>query len=346
MEEKNEEFDWIFDYVLQFLESDKFDAAIMDFVDEKCFVFDDDEENKFEYTIIHDEFKEHIEALISSNLGELGITPELFVEACERARYGRDVNTAVFDRITAMDDFMTFKKIMVKRNTELQLEALQQFTWETEYPGIPGEDDEYENANADSRPGVRTNLESEMEMKTAIEASLRDQEMQGNTVDMPVPDLVEHKDAKEEKMYDASDAKGLDAEARDHDHDHDMDEADLTELLEGDLTDFAEKNLDDLDDKNMQEILRQSLLEMELMHRREEMEQDDLARAVAESIALEESRIKQLQIDEMKAAERQSKSLTESPDKGGPLASPVPHASAQTSSAKEDSTYVSDTRWG
>ncbi len=48
----NEEIDWIFDFVLQFLESDKFDAAVMDFVDEKCFVFDNDEENKFIYSDI------------------------------------------------------------------------------------------------------------------------------------------------------------------------------------------------------------------------------------------------------------------------------------------------------
>ena len=35
---------------MQFLESDRFDAAIMDFVDEKCFVFDNEEENKFIYS--------------------------------------------------------------------------------------------------------------------------------------------------------------------------------------------------------------------------------------------------------------------------------------------------------
>ena len=32
----------------------------MDFVDEKCAVFDNDEENKFVYTEIHNEFKDHV----------------------------------------------------------------------------------------------------------------------------------------------------------------------------------------------------------------------------------------------------------------------------------------------
>ena len=121
----DDENDWIFDFVLQFLESDKFDAAVMDFVDEKCFVFDNEEENKFIYTDIHHEFREHIEALISSNLGELDITPEMFFESCQNGRNNRDINRQVFERMIAMDDFQTFKKIMVKRNIELQLEAMQ-----------------------------------------------------------------------------------------------------------------------------------------------------------------------------------------------------------------------------
>lgn len=131
---RNEEYDWIFDYVLQFLESDKFDAAVMDFVDEKCFVFDDGEENKLIYTEIHHEFCDHIEALLASNLGEVGITNDQFLESCEKARSGRDVNATVFERLIAMDDFQTFKKIMTKRNTELQLEAMKSFQVNTPYP--------------------------------------------------------------------------------------------------------------------------------------------------------------------------------------------------------------------
>ena len=46
--------------MLQFLESDKFDAAVMDFVDEKCYVFYNDEENKFIYTDIYHEYLEHV----------------------------------------------------------------------------------------------------------------------------------------------------------------------------------------------------------------------------------------------------------------------------------------------
>ena len=119
------EDDWLFDYVLQFLESEKFDSVVMDFIDEKCEVFDNEDENKFEYTTVHQEFKETVETLIISNLGELGVSVEMFFEACQNGRFKRDINQAVIERMVAMDDFMTFKKIMVKRNMELQLEALK-----------------------------------------------------------------------------------------------------------------------------------------------------------------------------------------------------------------------------
>lgn len=173
------ENDWIFDYVLQFLESDKFDASIMDFVDEKCFVFDSEEENKFIYTDIHSEFREHIEALISSNLGELGITSELFFEACEKGRNGRDVNRAVFERMVAMDEFNTFKKIMVKRNIELQLEAMQTYSYaSSRWPGDADDEDE------------------EKYLEAALEASLQEQ-----LAPLPDPeDLQLNKEAEISKL--------------------------------------------------------------------------------------------------------------------------------------------------
>ena len=113
----SDENDWLFDFVLQFLESDLFDAAVMDFVDEKCDIFDNEDENKFAYTDIHAEFREHVDALLSSNLGELGVTPELFYEACAKGRNARDINRTVYDRMIAMDDFQTFKELYPRAGT-------------------------------------------------------------------------------------------------------------------------------------------------------------------------------------------------------------------------------------
>lgn len=83
--------------------------------------------------------------MLTSNLGELGVGPELFFEACQRGRNSRDINRTVYDRMIAMDDFLTFKKIMVKRNMELQLEAmqsLQETKKSRDYKGLDDDDDD------------------------------------------------------------------------------------------------------------------------------------------------------------------------------------------------------------
>jgi len=127
MAEDRNEYDWIFDYTMQYLESDNFDSIVMDFVDENCIVFENNEENKFSHTDIHIAFKEHVEALMATHLGEIGITTELFLESCEKARNNRRINQLVFERLACLDDFIVFKKLMIRRNLEIQLEAVREY---------------------------------------------------------------------------------------------------------------------------------------------------------------------------------------------------------------------------
>eukprot|EP00606_Chrysophyceae_sp_TOSAG23-5_P001198 GSChrysophyteH2.ASY1.ANO1.836.1 assembled CDS len=211
-----------FDYAIVFLESDKFDAAVMDFVDEKCDVFDSEDENKFVYSDIHNEFREHIEALITSNLGEVGVTVEMFYESCELAGQSRDVNRAVFERMLAMEDFNTFKRIMVKRNMELQILAMQE----------PNDTSPYTSP-------VKPN-----QLKSSIASPMSPEE--------------------EKEQLDRALSASLSPE-------HSVGGARDTDI--------------------MQASLRNSLLEMEMVHRQEELEQAELMKAVALSLAIEEERL-------------------------------------------------------
>lgn len=216
----SEEHDWIFDFVLQFLGSDRFDASVMDFVDENCHIFENDEENKFIYTDIYNEFLDHMEGVINSNLAELDVTPEAFYEACQRSRNSRDINRQVFEKLIAMEDFTVFKKIMVKRNTELQYEAMQAYK---EYAGL--------------------NL------------------------------------------------------GRDHNHDE-LAELPNPEELEQMLEDKDEELSDGCyDAERVESIYRESLLELELIHKQEELEQLELEQAMAMSLLAEEERLKQARYD-------------------------------------------------
>lgn len=54
---------------------------------------------------------------------ELGVTEEQFVEACEKAA-SNPLHKKIVDQITAVENFTAFKKLMVKRNQELNEQAL------------------------------------------------------------------------------------------------------------------------------------------------------------------------------------------------------------------------------
>ena len=55
---------------------------------------------------------------------ELGVTNEQFVEACERAEQN-PIHKKIVDQIMAVDNFLAFKKLMVKRNQELNKQAME-----------------------------------------------------------------------------------------------------------------------------------------------------------------------------------------------------------------------------
>ena len=56
-------------------------------------------------------------------MAELEITQEQFLDACHKAQ-SNPVHGRVVDQITAVDNFLAFKKLMIRRNTELNEEAL------------------------------------------------------------------------------------------------------------------------------------------------------------------------------------------------------------------------------
>lgn len=45
--------DWFFDMIIGFLRSPRWKTPVMSYIDEYCTVFDDEDENKLEFTKIH-----------------------------------------------------------------------------------------------------------------------------------------------------------------------------------------------------------------------------------------------------------------------------------------------------
>ena len=59
-------------------------------------------------------------------MAELGVSEEQFVEACEKAQ-ANPIHKKIVDQIMAVENFVAFKKLMVKRNEELNRQAIELF---------------------------------------------------------------------------------------------------------------------------------------------------------------------------------------------------------------------------
>ena len=87
----------------------------MSYIEEHCLVFDNEDENKLEYTTIHQEFFKLVDELLCELVAEMGITSEVFKAACESSA-GNPAHERIVQQILSVDDFMSFKQMMCKKN--------------------------------------------------------------------------------------------------------------------------------------------------------------------------------------------------------------------------------------
>ncbi|CAG9334924.1 CFAP36_2 [Blepharisma stoltei] len=148
MEEGDASIEWLYDYIVQFLKSPGWRIPIMSFIDEHCIIFDNEDENKFIYTEVHNQFKDMIDNLLENLLEEIGVTANLLLKVCEKGLKNR-MHHRIFEQILACDNFLSFKKLMIKRNKELEVEAMEMlqkegFATEQEFNEVKAESDEAE----------------------------------------------------------------------------------------------------------------------------------------------------------------------------------------------------------
>ena len=119
---------WLFDAVVRYLQGPLYTTPLMGFIDVKCLSFEDDGtgENKLEWTIVHNEFKELVDNLLCDFLSDIGVTPTRFVDVVEQANGEKKLGDFVATSILTVDDFNQFKAMMVRRNLDLTFEAIEQ----------------------------------------------------------------------------------------------------------------------------------------------------------------------------------------------------------------------------
>uniref|UniRef100_G3P9P6 Cilia- and flagella-associated protein 36 n=1 Tax=Gasterosteus aculeatus aculeatus TaxID=481459 RepID=G3P9P6_GASAC len=112
--------EWVVESIVGYLGSPEWVVPVTDFMENKCTVFDDEDENKLSYTEIHQQYKTMVENLLGNYMQEVGINEQQFLDACTSP-----FAQSVFQTVLATDDFQIFHSMMVQKNMELQLEALR-----------------------------------------------------------------------------------------------------------------------------------------------------------------------------------------------------------------------------
>lgn len=135
----NQDTSWIVEGIVAYLRSPMWTVPVLNFVEENCGDFIDTDENRFEYTEIHQNYKKMVEGLLAKYMKELELTEEQFSEAC--SINNRDIaklDQSNFEYIWAADDFLLFKRLMLKYNAEVQREAMSML--QQKYVGNQKED--------------------------------------------------------------------------------------------------------------------------------------------------------------------------------------------------------------
>ncbi|XP_048865187.1 cilia- and flagella-associated protein 36 isoform X2 [Brienomyrus brachyistius] len=117
--------EWVLESIAGYLGSPEWVIPVTDFMENKCTVFDDEDENKLTYTEIHQQYKQLVENLLENYMRDVGINEQQFFEACSSPYARSKALQAVFQPVLATDDFQMFRSLMAQKNVELQLQALR-----------------------------------------------------------------------------------------------------------------------------------------------------------------------------------------------------------------------------
>ncbi|XP_032232931.1 cilia- and flagella-associated protein 36 isoform X1 [Nematostella vectensis] len=120
--------DFVLDAVVGFLTSPIWSTPVLCFMEQKCLVFDPDGKNYDAYVELHKNYKEMVDSLLSSFVKDVGITEEQFAVACKSRADNptfNQIHRNIFEQIWAAEDYEIFKRIMIQKNIEIQLQALR-----------------------------------------------------------------------------------------------------------------------------------------------------------------------------------------------------------------------------
>ncbi len=163
--------DSLYYWIANKISSYEFRNIIKKFIDEKCDIFLDDNEQSFQHGQIFNSMNLLIEKQLKSILEEGNITEEDYKNASERGK--TDVKyKKYFNQIEKFKQYPFFKSVMVKRNKEMMLMAEKQMNRMT-----PNQIDNNNEQKIDLTPELLSKLfENDNEIKKVMKKSYNKEE--------------------------------------------------------------------------------------------------------------------------------------------------------------------------
>lgn len=140
------ENEWMVECVTQFLRSPLWTVPMHNFIDDNCIFFGGSDSSAVETEglscdlfVLHKNFCLLIDGLITNFITELGVSPEDLLKTMQNSTHPDAAK--FFEYLLALDDFASFKQIMIKRNLELEQQAMAALA--RAVVSGPGQDDAY-----------------------------------------------------------------------------------------------------------------------------------------------------------------------------------------------------------
>ncbi|KAL7297449.1 hypothetical protein TKK_0009820 [Trichogramma kaykai] len=128
MSEPDDEIAWVFDSLIGFLHGPIWSAPLLTFIEDKSLIFEPETQDCQEYREVYQDYKNLVDLLLGCYMEDMEITPEQFERACTMntsSRIGVQFQQSLFEQIWAANEFEIFKRMMIQKNLELQLQALR-----------------------------------------------------------------------------------------------------------------------------------------------------------------------------------------------------------------------------
>lgn len=169
---------WVFDSLVGFLRGPVWNVPILTFIEHKSLIFEPGCEDDGEHKKIHDEYKNLVDFMLGSYMEDIGITPDQFESACGKASIKTTFHQTLFEQVWAADDYEIFKRMMIQKNLELQLQALellQQRHGIIPESFVPGDNMSPEEQSV-MEEIIKKSLEEHEAMQAGLDAETRDLE--------------------------------------------------------------------------------------------------------------------------------------------------------------------------